>query len=104
MTPDLLVKVIYGTIHCKGVLASAVGTSRFGIPQGGIYGYLDADLFPPNIYTYLAQPLECSVLAYLTGWQTCCGALSLLFRMLFTFIADSAIEMFFIGLKCLKMK
>lgn len=65
MPPDLFVQVVYGTIYGKGVFASAVGTSRFRIPQGGIYRYLNADLFPIGIDTYLAQQLTRSILAYL---------------------------------------
>ena len=64
MSTDLLVQIVYGTIHCKGVLASAVGTSRFRIPQSRIYGYLDTDLFPFGIDTDLTQQLTRSVLAH----------------------------------------
>ena len=65
MSTDLFVQVDYGAVHGNGIFASAVGTSCFRIPQGGIYGYLDAYLFPFGIDTYLAQQLACSIFAYL---------------------------------------
>ena len=64
MPTDLFIQVVYGTINGKSVFASAVGTSRFRIPQGGIYRYLDADLFPIGIDTDLTQQLTRSVLAH----------------------------------------
>ena len=49
------------TVRAFSLLPSARPVSG----QGGIYRYLNADLFPIGIDTYLAQQLTRSILAYL---------------------------------------